>query len=197
MRYRGYPQSPDTSILVLIAVNLVLFIAVRISTGIISHLWLDPGNWTGKPWTVLTCIFTHYDIWHIFANMLTLYFLGRFLNLMIGDRWFLTIYFIGGIIGSFFYILFSTFLTAAPYSPVLGASGAIFAVGGALVLLAPQIKVLLFFVIPMPLWVAIIGGFLIISFLPGVAWEAHLGGLVTGLAIGYYLRRKRPRRMIL
>ena len=59
-------------------------------------------------------------------------------------------------------------------------------------------KVIMFPIpVPMPLWVAIIGGFIIISFLPGVAWEAHLGGLLTGLAAGYYLRRKGPRRIIL
>jgi membrane associated rhomboid family serine protease len=44
--------------------------------------------------------------------------------------------------------------------------------------------------VPMPLWVAIIGGSILISFLPGIAWQAHLGGLVAGLLCGYYFRKK-------
>jgi membrane associated rhomboid family serine protease len=125
--------------------------------------------------------------------MLALYFLGRYLCMFIGDKWFLIVYFTGGIIGSFFFILLGP-----QYATVVGASGAIFAVGGALAITVPQMKVIMFPIpIPMPLWVAIIGGFIIMSLLPGVAWQAHLGGLVTGLAIGYYLRRKGPRRIIL
>jgi membrane associated rhomboid family serine protease len=59
--------------------------------------------------------------------------------------------------------------------------------------LRPKLKVFVFPIpVPLPLWVAVIGGFLIISFLPQVAWQAHLGGLVCGLIAGLFLRR-RPR----
>ena len=43
---------------------------------------------------------------------------------------------------------------------------------------------------PVPLWAAVIGGFLIISFFPNVAWQAHLGGLAFGLTIGYFFRKR-------
>ena len=41
---------------------------------------------------------------------------------------------------------------------------------------------------PIPLWVAVIGGFIILTFLPYIAWEAHLGGLLFGLVVGYILK---------
>jgi len=43
----------------------------------------------------------------------------------------------------------------------------------------------------MDLWIAVIGGFLILSVVPGIAWQAHLGGLVFGLIEGYYFRKRR------
>lgn len=77
-----------------------------------------------------------------------------------------------------------------PFGPVVvGASGAIYAVSGALTVMRPNLRVFIFPIpVPIPLWVAVIGGLLIIS--PGVAWQAHLGGLVFGLIAGYFFRRK-------
>ena len=103
----------------------------------------------------------------------------------IGDRKFLLMYFGGGILGSILYLLLG------PSSiPAVGASGAIFALGGSLVMLRPQVRVLVLFIIPAPLWAAVIGGFLILSFFPNVAWQAHLGGLVFGLIAGYFFRKR-------
>ena len=74
----------------------------------------------------------------------------------------------------------------------MGASGAIFAVAGALTVMAPKMRVFIFPIpAPLPLWVAVIGGFIILSFFPNVAWQAHLGGLILGLVAGYILRGRR------
>ena len=76
-------------------------------------------------------------------------------------------------------------------SIAVGASGAVFAVGGALAVMRPKLKVFIFPIpLPLNLWIAVIGGLVILSFLPYVAWQAHLGGLIVGLIAGYIFRRK-------
>ncbi len=82
-------------------------------------------------------------------------------------------------------------LLASPYSVAIGASGAVFALGGALAVMRPKLRVFVFPIpVPLPLWSAVIGGFLIISLFPRVAWQAHLGGLVFGLIAGYFFRKR-------
>ena len=82
-------------------------------------------------------------------------------------------------------------LLAPPYSIAIGASGAIFALGGVLTVMRPKLRVFVFPIpVPLPLWLAVIGGFLILSFFPGIAWQAHLGGLVFGLIAGYFFRKR-------
>ena len=82
-------------------------------------------------------------------------------------------------------------LLAPPLSRVIGASGAVFALGGALAVMRPKLRVFVFpLPVPIPLWAAVIGGFLIISFFPDIAWQAHLGGLVSGLIAGYFFRKR-------
>jgi len=143
-------------------------------------------------------MFIHGGLWHIFANMLTLYFFGSTLLRIVGQGRFLFVYFCGGIIAGIFYVVI-TFLGAisgiaflgSPFIPVVGASGAVFAVAGGLVVLRPKLPVMIFPIpLPIPLFVAVIGGFLFLSFMPSVAWQAHLGGLIVGLIAGYIFRRR-------
>lgn len=186
--YRAPSLNP---IWVIISINVMVFIFTLIKpTETDRLLGLTRALVTSQPWTIVTSMFVHADIWHIFFNMLTFYFFGTFLLNLIGDRKFLLVYFGGGILGSIAFLLL-----APSFSTVVGASGAIFAVGGALAVLSPNTKVLVYFIIPVPLWAAVIFGFLIISFVPGVAWQAHLGGLVFGLAAGYFFRRQQYRRV--
>ncbi|MFC2022496.1 rhomboid family intramembrane serine protease [Chloroflexota bacterium] len=173
-------------------VNLILYITTSIRQGLIFSLGLVPALFLERPWTIVTSMFVHAPfpgIWHILANMMTLYFFGSYLTRLVGERNFLIVYFFGGILGSILYILL-----APPFSVAIGASGAVFAVGGALTVMRPKLKVFIIPIpVPLPLWVAVMGGFLIISFFPFVAWQAHLGGLVFGLAFGYFLRRRERR----
>ena len=68
----------------------------------------------------------------------------------------------------------------------------LWAIAGVLVVMMPKLTVRLWFFIPMPLWVVIILFFVLWSFIPGlgIAWQAHIGGLVVGLIAGYFFRRK-------
>jgi membrane associated rhomboid family serine protease len=189
MGYRSYQGFRLNSIWVLIIVNLLLFIITTIVREAIYYLGLWPLVFPSQPWTIVTNLFVHANFGHILGNMLTLYFFGTFLYRIIGSRWFLLVYFGGGLLGNALFLLL-----APPLSIGVGASGAIFALGGALTLLRPRQKVFIIPIpVPIPLWAAVIGGFLIVSFLPWVAWQAHLGGLVFGLLMGYFFRRRLVR----
>lgn len=184
-RSQGFGLNPIWAI---IGLNLMLFFVTQLDRGAAYKLLgLTPARISEQPWTILTSMFMHIDFRHIFANMLTLYFFGSYLSSIIGDKKFLLVYFGGGILGNILFILL-----AHPYSTVVGASGAVFAVAGALVVLNPRLRVYVFFLLPLPLWVVVILGLLIIS--PGIAWQAHLGGLLFGLAVGYFFRRELRRR---
>jgi membrane associated rhomboid family serine protease len=196
MRYRSYQRWGDTTVLLLIAINIVLFIARLANDSLIDTLGLAPATWTSEPWTLLTSMFMHASFWHIIFNMLALYFLGSSLCRLIGDKWFLTVYFLGGIAGGFFFVLLGE-------GTAIGASGAIFAVGAAFAVIAPKLRVIVFPIpAPVPLWAAILGIFVILTVIPifysssNIAWEAHLGGFILGLVLGYYLRRKQRKAII-
>jgi membrane associated rhomboid family serine protease len=126
---------------------------------------------------------------HILFNMISLYFLGSFLIRAAGERSFLAVFFLGGLAGNLFFILYAHLVDLTLEG--FGASGAIFALGGALAVMVPRVPVFIFFIpVPIPLWAAIIIFFLL-SFLPGIAWQAHLGGLLLGLIAGLIFRRRR------
>ena len=189
MRYsssRGFNLGP---VEFLILANILVFIITFIRPELRSAFGLSPMFFLARPWTLLTSMFVHAGFWHIFANMLTLYFFGRYVYMLVGEGKFLVVYFLGGLVGGIFYLLM-----ASPLSIAVGASGAIFAVAGALTVMRPKLTVFVFPIpAPIPLWVAVIGGFLILSFASFVAWQAHLGGLVFGLVMGYFFRRRQRR----
>lgn len=188
MRYQSFQLTP---ILTIIILNLLIYIATLILPELVLLLGLRPIALLQQPWTIVTNLFVHSGLWHILANMLTLYFFGSYLSRIIGDRRFLIIYFVGGILGNIFYIILGN-----PFAIAIGASGAVFALGGALAVMRPRIRVIVFPIpAPIPLWIAVIGGFIILSFLPHVGWQAHLGGLVFGLIAGYFFK-KRQRYII-
>ncbi len=186
MRYRRYQGFSLNPIWIIIAINLLMLVTTIISPKLISLLGLVPAIFLSRPWTIVTNLFIHGGLWHLLANMLTLYFFGRYLSRLIGNNKLLIVYFAGGILGNILYILLGE-----PLSVAVGASGSVFALGGALTMMRPKLSVLVFPIpVPLPLWVAVIGGFLILSFLPFVAWQAHLGGLIIGFIAGYIFRKR-------
>jgi membrane associated rhomboid family serine protease len=197
MSYRPYRSQGINPIWVIIIVNVIVFLAEIFNQSIIySRFGLVPATIGQEPWTVFTYMFVHADYLHIFFNMLTLYFFGMFALQLVGELAFLGTYFIGGIVGGLMYLALAS-LTGNEISIVVGASGAIYAIGGLLMVMRPNIRVLFFFFIPTPLWIAILIGFAMAA-IPqvgsGIAWQAHLGGLLFGAAVGYYFRRREIRR---
>ncbi len=201
-------QAPSiglNSLLVIIAINVVFYLATLVApTGhypwgpyvpqafdkITYYLGLIPYYLSSRPWTVVTAMFIHANFLHILFNMIALFFFGRALRFFVGDNRFLFVYFLGGIIGNLLFVG----LNMNALTMVIGASGAIYAVAGALVVIRPRMQILFWGIIPMPMWLFTVV-FLGILALPGVApaniaWQAHLGGLATGLAVGYFYRRR-------
>lgn len=203
MNYRSYRGDNIVPILVIIILCFLVYIAEKVvplfgpdlpgrPNHVVELLGLQPASFLEAPWTIVTNLFVHdpRGIWHLLANMLTLYFFGSFLTRLVSARAFLIVYFLGGICGNILFMLLSVPLGKALYT-VIGASGAVFALGGTLAVLTPRQRVYVFPIpVAMPLWVAVIGGFVIISFVPGIAWEGHLGGLLCGLVAGLILRRR-------
>ncbi len=190
MRYRT-SEGEMIPIIVIIIVNVLIYITINIANmmdkPLISLLALGITTFLREPWTIFTYMFTHQDFMHLLANMITFYFYGSFLNRIAGVRTFLTVYLVGGLVAGLFILL----LAIPPYYLTIGASGAVFALGGALAVLVPKLKVFIFPIpVPMPLWVAIVVGFVVLAVIPGVSWQGHLGGLLFGLLAGWYLRRR-------
>ncbi len=173
----------------LISINLILLIVTLIMPELRFTLGLSPYYFMSRPWTIITNMFIHAGIWHILTNMLTLYFFGSYLSRLVGNRNFLIIYFLGGLLGNVFYLWLGS-----AYSVAIGASGAVFAVAGALTVLRPKLTVFIIPIpVPIPLWIAVLGGFALLSipwFASNIAWQAHLGGLVLGLSAGFFFRRR-------
>ncbi len=195
MRYRPNRSAGISPILVIIIVNVIVFAAELINqTSIYDRFGLIPATLGQQPWTIFTYMFVHADILHILFNMITFYFFGTFTLQLIGEAAFLSTYFVGGIVGGLLFVALAS-VTGTTDAMVIGASGAIFALGGLLMVMRPNARVVAFPIpVPMPLWVAILGGFLLVSFMPGVAWQAHLGGIIYGAAVGLYFRRRETRR---
>ena len=189
MRFRDPRSISLTPLWVLIAVNILLFIATSIRPEAANSLAVSRSTIASQPWTIVSAMFTHANIFHIVFNMLALYFYGMYVLALVGEARFFIVYFLGGIIGNALFLLLS-----GPYAAAVGASGAVFALGGLLVVLVPRMKVMIF---PIPvqidLWIAIII-FAVISLSPGVAWQAHFGGLATGLAAGYFFKMQARNR---
>lgn len=195
MSYRPYRRPGINPIWVLIGVNIVIFLATLINPpAIYSSFGLVPADIGNQPWTILTYMFVHAGWSHIIFNMITLYFFGTFAMALIGETHFLLTYFVGGIVGGLLFFLFSP-ITGTTYTVLVGASGAIYALGGLLMVMRPNVRVMIFpLPVEIPLWIAVLIGFVLVTFIPGVAWEAHLGGILYGAAIGFYFRRREIRR---
>jgi membrane associated rhomboid family serine protease len=154
-------------------------------------------------WTIVTNMFMHADVSHLLMNMLSLVFLGSFLERVIGRRRFLVFYLSAGIFAGLFFVLFSYLFNADLNVGAVGASGAIFGIAGVLAVLTPKLPVYIMFIpIAMPMWFAVILILSLLWLLSSVAGlpignTAHLGGLIAGLLYGFYLRKKYRRKIYL
>lgn len=140
-----------------------------------------------EPWRFVTAAFLHAPnfFFHILLNLYALYLLGPYLEDLLGRARFLTLYLLSAVGGSVGYLL----LVADPFQGTVGASGAVFGLFGALAVVQRKLgrdlgQILVLIAINTAF------GFII----DGIAWQAHLGGLVTGAgaaAVLAYAPRER------
>jgi len=163
-------------------------------------IYLDePSKW----YTLFTSMFIHFGIGHILMNMIVFLLIGPTFESLIGKKRFIVIYFVTGICATLVFSLFHL------NDAILlgGASGAIFGILGAFAASYPRTQVFipLFLFIRMPvigaalLFAGLETLYVISGITQGVAHEAHLGGLVTGIAIAAILIRseRSPARSLI
>jgi len=187
----------------LIALNVIVFLAetatgVRlggcsVSCGTIwNHgvLYGPSIHYQHEYWRIVTGGFLHDGILHIAVNMLSLYFVGSALEPAIGRVNFAAIYAVSLLAGSFGALLFQ------PQVPTVGASGAIFGIFGALIVVAHHRGI--------PIWQSGLGMVLVVNLIfsvtfAGISIGGHLGGLVAGLICGEIVvqwTERRHRRLL-
>lgn len=189
----------------LIGLCVVLYLGEWLSGGALTSAWsLRPDLIATQPWRLITSAFLHSTsfIPHLLFNMYALFIFGPALERFLGRGRYLALYLVGALGGSLGVVLLYQLAVAtngvsakwlggflAP-SSALGASGAIFALMGALLVLRKamglQLRQILIVVV-----VNIAFGFIA----PGIAWQAHLGGLGIGAAVaGVYMATRQPKQ---
>jgi membrane associated rhomboid family serine protease len=139
--------------------------------------WL-PGVSNGAWWQPLTSMFTHVEVFHIGFNMLALWILGPQLEAVLGRGRFIALYLLSGLVGSA-----TVYLLSPEFTPTLGASGAIFGLMAALLVIAYKQRA---DVSQLMIWIGINAA--LTFFGPGnISWQGHVGGFVGGLALAWVL----------
>ncbi len=190
--------NPALTSQILIAINVAVWLLITV-TGGASSKWVDElallpegalfrlpngtllqvdGVADGAYWQLLTSVFTHVDLIHIGFNMLALWILGPQLEAAIGRARFLAVYLLSGMMGSAF-----VYWLSGEHTSTVGASGAIFGLMGALLIIALKVHA---DVSQLLLWLGL--NVVITVFGRGlISWQGHLGGLVGGAVIAFVI----------
>ncbi len=136
-------------------------------------------------WRLITSMFVHMNIMHIGLNMFWLFYLGSQLESTVGTKRFLAAYFSAGLLGN---VLSLYMLNPVAISG--GASGAIFGVAGALIMIGGVLGRNLTMAIANAVFL-----FLLNSWMQGVNVFAHFGGMVAGLVLGYIYGKEIKRKI--
>lgn len=202
-RYKG-----GSLLMRFIYINIAVFVVLRLA-GFISFLisgssativhWVElPSNlhdFLRQPWTLITYMFSHYDVMHILFNMLWLYWLGRIFLEFFNPRQMGGLYVLGGIGGAALYLACYNLIPhlASQHSLMLGASASVLAIVVAIALYRPDYPISLFFFGSISLkWIAIITIFIDIIGIENNNMGghiAHLGGALVGLWFGLAIKQ--------
>jgi membrane associated rhomboid family serine protease len=191
---------PRTALGLLLALNIGIYVVDVLSGGLLTRYGALSPDALFRPWLwwqFVTYGFLHdtFRVSHILFNMLGLWFFGRDLENLYGRKRFLQLYFLFLVAGAVVWAVIGRFTAPGDNTPVIGASGAITGMFVLFCVHYPRVTILLFFIIPVPAWVA--GVFLVGSDVYGqvfpsgtgqgatVAYLVHLGGAATALLYYY------------
>lgn len=196
------PSSPTVVTNLLISLCLVVWIGQLFVFGFHDMMMLIPSAGAAEPWRFLTAAFAHTprSLTHIGFNMLTLWLMGRYLEPILGHAKFLAVYLISALGGNALFVLLAFPMGQGPggyghnwNSGLVGASGAVFGLFGAYMVIAWLLRKPLTGV-----WVLLGLNLVMAVLFPSIAWQAHLGGFLAGAAAtasaALALKRQRGRR---
>lgn len=165
----------------LLIANIAMFFVATSVPGVYRGLTLYPTLMFFRPWSIVSYMFLHAGLSHLFFNMIGLYFFGPRLENRLGPKGFLWLYFLSGAGAALFSLLF------ARHYPVVGASGAVYGVLIGFAMYWPRERIYLWMIIPVEAWLLaalLVGGSLYAGINPSAgsntAHFAHLGGLAFG-----------------
>ena len=188
----------------LILINVLVFIAVEL-TGTSQNAWHVLGYGAaytpyivqnGEVYRLFTSMFLHFGIEHLVNNMLVLFVLGSRLEQVIGKLRFLFIYLAGGIAGNIFSLILE--LRNQDFSVSAGASGAVFAVMGAMIYVVIRNKGWLGDLSMRQILVMAAFSLYFGFTSSGVDNAAHIGGMIAGFVLAvliWHPRKKRDQQM--
>ncbi len=168
------------------SVFMVFVFVLEGFTGIVDYFVSDPSKISYEPYRLVTAIFLHQDINHIFQNLFALVLFGLILENIIGSCRYFLLFVVGGVVGNVAGVF------AYPDSLSLGASAGIMAVLGTLSVIRP--KTVVYFFGPIPL-ILLTGIWIFIDFVSvnandNIGHVAHLAGFLVGLIYGFVIRKK-------
>ena len=177
-------------VLRLILANSIVFLMQQARPGVTETFAFVPAFIVTQPWTIVTYMFLHGDLTHILFNMLGLLFFGPRLEVELGEKNFLLLYFVSGFVAALL-----SFLT--PFSAIIGASGAVYGVFIGFAYYWPRENIYIWGVLPVQArWMvafmtamSLFGGFGFTA--DNIAHFAHLGGFLGGFLFLKLLDRQR------
>lgn len=199
----GFGPGLTPTVKALLAVNITVFLLQSLLAASGAGAWFDttfglmPAKVFGQLhlWQPVSYMFLHVTFFHILFNMFVLWMFGSELEALWGRREFLRYYLITGVGAGLTYMLLMPLLDPSTrYNVLMGASGAVYGLLAAFALLYPDRRIMLYFLVPIPVRIFVIGLIVIETISmwssDNIGHLAHLGGM----GVGYlYLRGGRRR----
>lgn len=185
LRPYGDNQRRPVVTIALIVACVVTELATRASDAVAYHLVFAPFLAEVEPYRFLTSAFMHSGFWHLALNMYALWILGSVLEPLLGRWRFTALYMLSALAGNTAVLLLAAPSTNDWFTGTVGASGAVFGLLGA------QIVVARLSGADLTNLIVVVALNLMIGFMPGsgISWESHIGGFIMGVVAVWLIAR--------